>query len=202
MVMGLISGLSLANYSDSESFLVAQASLSQDGFYQGPFWEVSRTCDNSFWPFLNSSSWRWLVSSMVLTWTSCRKIAQANGYLARVPGQGEWFQSLFPLTLPFLNPLFCYRRFIVVIQLPRCVWLFPTPWTAVHQASLSLTISRSLPKFMSIVLLIPSNHLVLCHSLLLLPSIFLSIRIFSNKSAHLIRWPKYWSFSVSPSNEY
>ena len=82
--------------------------------------------------------------------------------------------------------------------------LYVTPWTAAHQASLSITKSRSSPKLMSIESVMPSNHLILCHSLLLLPSIFPSIRIFSNESALCIRWPKYWSFSfnISPSNEH
>ena len=79
-----------------------------------------------------------------------------------------------------------------------------TPWTAAHQASLSITNSRSLLIFMSTESMMPSNHLILCHPLLLLPSIFLSIRFFSNESVLHIRWPKYWSFSfnISPSNEY
>ena len=83
------------------------------------------------------------------------------------------------------------------------VQLFVTPWTAACQASLSITNSWSLLKFMSIELVMPSNHLILCHPLLLLPSIFPSIRVFSNESAFCIRWPKYWSFSfsISPSNE-
>ena len=76
------------------------------------------------------------------------------------------------------------------------------PWTAVCQASLSLTVSQSLPKFMSIASVMPSNHLTLCHPLLLLPSIFPSNQVFSNESTVRIRWPKYWSFSSSPSNEY
>ena len=78
------------------------------------------------------------------------------------------------------------------------------PWTAAHQASLSITNSWSLLKLMSMELLIPSNHLILCHPLLLLPSIFPSIRVFSSESGLHIRWPKYWSFSfsISPSNEY
>ena len=77
------------------------------------------------------------------------------------------------------------------------------PWTAASQASLSMTNSWSLLKFMSIESVMPSNHLILCHPLLLLPSIFPSIRVFSNESAPHIRWPKYWSFSfnISPSNE-
>ena len=82
--------------------------------------------------------------------------------------------------------------------------LFETPWTAAHQASLSITNSRNLPKLMSIESMMPSNHLILCRPLLLLPLIFPSIRVFSNESALCIRWPKYWSFSfnISPSNEH
>ena len=82
--------------------------------------------------------------------------------------------------------------------------LFATLWTAACQASLSITTSWSLLKLMSIELVMPSNHLILCHPFLLLPSIFPSIRVFSNESALCIRWPKYWSFSfsISPSNEY
>ena len=82
------------------------------------------------------------------------------------------------------------------------VRLFATPWTAAHQASQSITNSQSLLKLMSIKSVIPSNHLILCHPLLLLPSIFLSIWVFSNESVLCLRWPKYWSFSISPSNEY
>ena len=79
-----------------------------------------------------------------------------------------------------------------------------TPWTAARQASLSITNSRSLPELTSIELVMPSSHLILCRPLLLLPSIFPSIRVFSNESVLCIRWPKYWSFSfsISPSNEY
>ena len=90
------------------------------------------------------------------------------------------------------------------VQLLSDVWLFVTPWTVAHQASLSITNSRSLPKLMSIESVMPSNHLILCRPLLLLPSIFSSIRVFSNESVFLIRWPEYWSFSftISPSNEY
>ena len=79
-----------------------------------------------------------------------------------------------------------------------------TPWTAARQASQSITNSQSLPKFMSIKSVMPSNHLILCRPLLLFPSIFPRVRVFSNESALHIRWPKYWSFSfsISPSNEY
>jgi len=90
----------------------------------------------------------------------------------------------------------------VVVQPLSSVWLFATPWTAARQASLSFTISRSLLKLMSIELMMPCNHLILCCPLLLLPSIFPSIRVFSNELALCIRWPKYWSSSISPSSEY
>ena len=90
------------------------------------------------------------------------------------------------------------------VQLLKQVRLFATPWTAAHQASLSITNSQSLLKCMSVESVMPSNHLILCHPLLLLPSIFSSIRVFSSESALPIRWLKYWSFSfnISPSNEY
>ena len=86
----------------------------------------------------------------------------------------------------------------------RRVRLFVTPWIAAHQASLSLTNSRSLPKLIPTELVMPSNHLILCHPLLLLLSVFPSISVFSNESVLRMRWPKYWSFSfnISPSNEH
>ena len=103
------------------------------------------------------------------------------------------------LGLAISNP---YATFSSV-QCLSCVWLFVTPWTTARQASLSITNSQSPPKPMSIELVMPSNHLILCRPLLLLPSIFPSTRVFSNKSTLCIRWPKYWSFSfsISPSNE-
>ena len=88
------------------------------------------------------------------------------------------------------------------VQSLRCVQLFPTPWTAAHQASMSITNSWSLLKLMSIKLMMPSNHLILCHPLLLPLSVLPSIGVFSNESVLCIRWPEYWSFSISPSNEY
>ena len=94
--------------------------------------------------------------------------------------------------------------FIVVVQSLSHARLFATPWTAAHQVPLSFTISRSLLKLMSIEMVMPSTRLVLCRPLLIQPSIFPSIRVFSNESTLHIRWPKYWSFSFSsnPSNEY
>ena len=90
------------------------------------------------------------------------------------------------------------------VQLLSRVWLFATAWTAARQASLSITNSQSLLKLMSSKLMMPSNHLIICCPLLLLPSIFPSIKVFSSESVLCIRWPKYWSFSftISPSNEY
>ena len=90
------------------------------------------------------------------------------------------------------------------VQLLSCVQLFETPWTAAHQASLSFTISLNLLKLTSTESVAPSNHLILCLPLFLLPSIFPSIRVFSKESVLRIRWPKYWSFSfsISPSNVY
>ena len=90
------------------------------------------------------------------------------------------------------------------VQLLSHVQLVVTPWIAAHQASLSITNSQSLPKLMSIESVMPSSHLILCHSLLLLPPIPPSIRNFSNESTLHMRWPKYWSFSfsISPSNEH
>ena len=90
------------------------------------------------------------------------------------------------------------------VHLLSCVWLFATPWIAAHQASLSITNPQSLLKLTSVESVMPSSHLILCRSLLFLPSIPPSIRVFSNESTLCMRWPKYWSFSfsISPSNEY
>ena len=119
----------------------------------------------------------------------------SQGWAGRVQWTAEYTTfDVFPLV-----PL----SLISVQSLSR-VRLFVTPWTTAHQASLSITNSWSLPKLMSIELVMPSIHLILCHPLLLLPSIFPSIGVFSNESALRIRWPKYWSFSfnISPSNEH
>ena len=108
-----------------------------------------------------------------------------------------------PTSLTVLGPIQLPILFSSV-QFLSCVWLFATPCKAAHQASLSITNSWSLLKLIFIELVIPSNHLILCHPLLLLPSIFPSIRVFSNKSVLHIRCPKYWSFNfnISPSNDW
>ena len=138
--------------------------------------------------------------------------------LVRSPGEGKGYplqysglknsmdtvhgvaKSQTQLTKFHLNSPFFFSSF----QFLSHVRLFVTPWTAACQASLAITNSPSLLKLMSIALVMPSNHLTLCHPLLLLPSIFPSIRVFSKESPLHIRWLKYWSFSfnISPSNEY
>ena len=115
----------------------------------------------------------------------------------------------FPVSLLLLCPALTeemnhYLAQFSSVQLLSRVWLFVTPWTAAYQAFLCITISRSLLKLVSTELVMPSNHFILCHPLLLLPSIFPSIKVFSDESVLRIRWSKYWSFSfsVSPSDEY
>ena len=100
--------------------------------------------------------------------------------------------------------LYKFNKNLSSVQSLSRVWLFATPWIAACQASLSITNSQSLLKLMSMKLVMPSNHLILCHLFLFPPSLFPSIRVFSNESTLHIRWPKYWNFSlsISPSNEY
>ena len=118
-------------------------------------------------------------------------IAVTEKYLCFIVKSPEWIR-------------FDGFAFVCSVQSLSCVRLFVTPWTAAHQASLSITNSQSSPKPMSIESVMPSNHLILCHPLLLLPPIFPSIRVFSNESALRIRWPQYWSFgfNICPSNEH
>ena len=122
-----------------------------------------------------------------------------------------WFQktniyihTMLALILAYQHQKSWKLALCTSVQSLSRVWLFVTPWTAAHQASLSITNLQSLLKLMSIEWVMPSNHLILCHPLLLLPSIFPSIRVFSKESVLHIRWPKFWSFSfnISPSNEY
>ena len=126
------------------------------------------------------------------------------------------FQTVPQLSVSIPAPLSLLLSSLISVLLSLSVYIlysvqslsrvqfFATTWTAAHQASLSTTNSMSLLKLMSIESVMPANHLILCHPLLLLPSIFPSIRVFSNKSVLHIRWPKYWSFSfnISPSNEH
>ena len=153
--------------------------------------------------------WMWYPMDMEgwLRDSSTHRFWYLQGYLGRTSAPWilkdmctknsvNWTTETYPLTVLEVQ--------FNSVQLLSPVWLFETPWTTACQASLSITNSRSLPKFMSIESMMPSNNLILCHPLLLLPSIFPNIRVFSNESALCIRWPKYWSFSfnVSPSNEH
>ena len=115
----------------------------------------------------------------------------------------SWMRRETTLRLRVKNSIYTSVQFSSVESL-SCVWVFATPWITAHQASLSITNSWSLPKLMSIELVMPSSHLILCHPLLLLAPIPPSIRIFSNKSTLRMRWPEYWSFSfsISPSKEH
>ena len=114
----------------------------------------------------------------------------------RYPSIGEWIKKLWYI--------YAIEYLVQFSSVSQSCPLFATPWTAACQASLSITNSRNAPKRMSIELVMPSNHLILCRPLLLLPSIFPRVKVFSNESALHIRWPKYWSFSfnISPSNEH
>ena len=116
----------------------------------------------------------------------------------------EWAEWVTHKSQPreIMQGAFLFRYHVAVVQSQRHVWLFVTPWTAAPQAPLSFTVSWNLLKFMSTESVMPSNHLILCHPLLLLSSVFPSIRVFTSGVGLHIRWPKYWSFSISPSNEY
>ena len=146
------------------------------------------------------------ISSSVVPFSSCLQSFPASGFFPVSQMLASGGQSIgasgtiyWPPTLE--DETLVLTSFSQSVQLLSHVQLFATAWTAACQASLSIANSQSLPKLMSIESVMPSNHLILCSPLLLLPSIFLSIRVFSNESARHIRWPKYWSFSfnISPS---
>ena len=142
----------------------------------------------------------------ICKWMSCplnRSFLFQSWYVINHHTYQLYFQGIFKYihVLRSLNTSILQFR---SVQLFSHVWLFATPWTAAHQDSLSISNSWSLLKLMSIESVTPSDHLILCRPLPLLPSIFPSIRVFSSESILRIRWPKYWSFSfiISPSNEY
>ena len=142
-----------------------------------------------------------LLKYSVVKMLSCIIPSNLNGVLESSPPQMS-FPCVMDdcLRLNNLQNAYLIQRLtlcISYVQLLSRVWLFATPWTAAHQASLSITNSWSLLKLMSIESVMPSNHLILCHPLLLPPSIFPSIKVFSNESVLCIRWPMYWSFSFS-----
>jgi len=170
------------------------------------FYHVKYHC-HGFWEFgYGYLEWGDIIKSITCPerWVDMSQLEKRE---KNMPGKGS--QILSPLIKPDRNVgqiimWLILPRSASSVQLPSRVWLLVTPWTTVRQASLSITNSRSLLKLMSIESMMPSNHLILCHPLLFLPSIFPSIRGFSNESVLWIRWPKYWSFSfsISPSNEY
>ena len=143
-------------------------------------------------------------SPRILEWVACpfsRESSQPRNWTEVSCIAGGFFTN-WPMTEAI--PLQHCKATISLVQLLSRILLFVTLWTAARQASLSITNSQSLLKLMSIKLVMPSNHLILCHPLLLLPSVFPSIRVFPKESVLCIRWPKYWSFSfsISPSSEY
>ena len=139
-----------------------------------------------------------VVTTAVLTVTWWSPLGEKGGEEGR--DLDEALQRL--LGLQPVSSSSSRRWLLPSVQLLGRVRLFATPWTAERQASLSITNSRSLPNLMSIKLVMPSNHPVLCHPLLLLPSICPSIRVFSNESVLRIRWPKYWRFSFSQQQSF
>ena len=138
----------------------------------------------------------------LLIWSPCsyRVFSLVISFTIYSINNFEIDDPVFSMVVNMLYIIFLFSS----VQLLSCVRLFVTPWTAACQASLSITNSWSLPRLMSIESVRPSNHLILCRPLLLLPSVFPSISVFSNESALRISWPKYWSFSfnISPSNEH
>ena len=127
-------------------------------------------------------------------------------YITKEPSMihcGQWIKISLPCPTGACSSIPCWA-FLVIVQSLSHVWLFVTPGTAAHQASLSFTISQSLLRLLSIESVVPSKNLIHCHPLLLLPSILPSIRVFSKESAFCIRWPKYWNFnfSTTPSSEH
>ena len=132
----------------------------------------------------------WVLGTLMLCTVRCLSVTS------------QWAQYLWvPIYVASANLRLCST---VVAQLLSRVWLFETPWTAARQASLSFIISWSLLKLMSVESVMPSNHLILCHPLFLLSTIFPTMKVFSNELVLCIMWLKYWSFSfsISPSNEY
>ena len=168
-------------------------------------WHMSRSdVPNS----KSASTWGWAActgfpppSSPLL---SSQDGVTCSGWLSQLTSKQNWTIHLWTMMWKRNECLFVFNWSIIVVQSLSSVWFFATPWTAACQTPMSFTISQSLLKLMSIESVMSSYHLILCHPLLLLPSIFPNIRVFSNESAILIRWPKYWSFSfsITPSNEY
>ena len=176
-------------------------------FVSLPFLDISYECVVLIWFHLFGVFSKFICNELrsFLLWSVTSLYRYITFYRSTAASSLEvlWIMLLWTFTGRSLCGCRFSIHFSSVQSLSR-VWLFATPWTAAHQASLSISNSQSLLKLMSIESVMSSNHLILCYRLLLPPSIFPSIRVFSNKSGLRIRWPKYWSFSfsISPSNEY
>ena len=147
----------------------------------------------------------WDLMSMARLWVCVTEAAGSPKLCQNLPQAWLWAPSVDLTITGYLPLCFCfYSRINLFVQLLRHVQFFATPWTAARQASLFFTISWSLVKLMPIESVMPSNHPILCHPLLLSPSVFPSVRVFSSESTLCIRWPKYWifSFNSNPSDEY
>ena len=164
-------------------------------------WMVSRGVESPTAKLIHTSV-QHQFSNLTSHSPSARDLSYGNSH-NKLTSNGRLYRCL-KFTFIFLEFILCCYQDDSSVQSLSRVRLFATPWTAARQASLSITNSQSLHKLMSIESVMPTNHLILCHPLLPPPSIFPSIRVFSNESALYIRWPKYWSFSfsISPSNEY
>ena len=164
-------------------------------------WMVSRGVESPTAKLIHTSV-QHQFSNLTSHSPSARDLSYGNSH-NNLTSNGRLYRCL-KFTFIFLEFILCCYQDDSSVQSLSCVRLFATPWITAHQASLSITNSQSLHKLMSIESVMPSSHLILCRPLLLLPSIFPSIRVFSNESALYIRWPKYWSFSfnISPSKEH
>ena len=209
-------------YSSVMSLIILQPASKR--YYQGPckpFWWKVPTMEN--WRDIRPSQSCWLTSnqgcgpscsvgllSVVAKYCMPSRMQVQEVFCFNVsPYQAgwcwhwsSWALAADTMTQFSLNTYVCHFIVNTVVQWLSCVWVSVTPWIVAHQASLSFTISQSLLKFMFIELVMLSNHLILCHPLLPLSSVFPSIRVFSIELAFYFRWPKCWSFSSSPTNEY
>ena len=166
---------------------------------------VLRNVGQMFWRRpLNCNLSDVCLTNRLVKWASERKTTETKCQIIECLLSLSPIQFIYICVFLWLDSSFPFFQLFRSIQSLSHVWLFETPWTAAHQASLSITNSRSLPKLMSIESVMPSNHLICCHLHFLPPSIFPSIRVFSNESALCVRCPKCWSFSfnISPSNEH
>ena len=195
------SSLPLAPVFESAQFMVVGAFTRLHHHHAVQFQSILISPEESLDPSslsiaLTSSPWQYQLASCLWVYLLCT--CHANTAM-RLEGTASLSEHCVPSES--VHGVACQCNWKGFVQLLSRVQLFATPWTAARQASLSITNSWSLPKLMSVASVMPSNHLILCHPVLL-PSIFPSIRVFSSESILHIKWPKHWSFSISPSSEY